>query len=63
MEKPLTGKVVLVTGGSRGIVAATPMGRLVTPDDVAGTVAFLASDDSSFTTGHYIPVNGGVTMD
>lgn len=43
--------------------AATPMGRLVRPDDVAGTVAFLASDDSSFTTGHYIPLNGGVEMD
>jgi hypothetical protein len=26
-------------------------------------VAFFASDDSGFTTGHYIPVNGGVAMD
>jgi NAD(P)-dependent dehydrogenase (short-subunit alcohol dehydrogenase family) len=43
--------------------AATPMGRLVRPDDVAKTVAFFASDDSGFTTGHYIPVNGGVAMD
>jgi 3-oxoacyl-[acyl-carrier protein] reductase len=30
---------------------------------VAETVAFFASDDSGFTTGHYIPVNGGVAMD
>ena len=43
--------------------AATPMRRLVRPDDVARTVAFFTSDDSSFTTGHYIPVNGGVAMD
>ena len=43
--------------------AATPMGRLVRPDDVARTVAFFASDDSGFTTGHYVPVNGGVAMD
>ncbi|HYB38004.1 MAG TPA: SDR family oxidoreductase [Mycobacterium sp.] len=43
--------------------AATPMGRLVRPDDVARTVAFFASDDSGFTTGHYIVVNGGVAMD
>jgi 3-oxoacyl-[acyl-carrier protein] reductase len=43
--------------------AATPMGRLVRPDDIAATVAFLASDDSGFTTGHCIPVNGGVSMD
>ncbi|HZQ34103.1 MAG TPA: SDR family oxidoreductase [Mycobacterium sp.] len=43
--------------------AATPMGRLVRPDDVARTVAFLASEDAGFTTGHYLPVNGGVAMD
>ncbi len=31
--------------------------------DVARTVAFLAGEDSGFTTGHYIPVDGGVSMD
>jgi NAD(P)-dependent dehydrogenase (short-subunit alcohol dehydrogenase family) len=45
------------------LAAATPMGRLVRPEDVARTVAFFASEDSSFTTGHCIPVNGGVAMD
>jgi NAD(P)-dependent dehydrogenase (short-subunit alcohol dehydrogenase family) len=45
------------------LAAATPMGRLVTPDDVARTVAFFASDDSGFTTGHYISLSGGVVMD
>jgi 3-oxoacyl-[acyl-carrier protein] reductase len=39
------------------------MGRLVRPEDVARTVAFLASEDSGFTTGHYLPVNGGLAMD
>jgi NAD(P)-dependent dehydrogenase (short-subunit alcohol dehydrogenase family) len=43
--------------------AATPMGRLVRPDDVAKVLAFLASDDAGFTTGHTIPVNGGTVMD
>jgi NAD(P)-dependent dehydrogenase (short-subunit alcohol dehydrogenase family) len=43
--------------------AAAPMGRLVTPDEVAHTIAFLASEDSGFTTGHYLPVNGGIAMD
>jgi 3-oxoacyl-[acyl-carrier protein] reductase len=43
--------------------AATPMGRLVRPEDVARTVAFFASDDSACTTGHYIPVNGDAAMD
>jgi NAD(P)-dependent dehydrogenase (short-subunit alcohol dehydrogenase family) len=45
------------------LAAATPMGRLVRPDDVARTVAVFAGDDAGFTTGHYIPVNGGVAMD
>ena len=45
------------------LAQATPMGRLVRPDDIAKTVAFFASDDSGFTTGHYIPLSGGVTMD
>jgi 3-oxoacyl-[acyl-carrier protein] reductase len=47
----------------RELRTATPMGRLVGPEDVARTVAFFAGDDSGFTTGHYIPVNGGVAMD
>jgi NAD(P)-dependent dehydrogenase (short-subunit alcohol dehydrogenase family) len=43
--------------------AAAPMGRLVTADEVAKTLAFLASEDSGFTTGHYFPLDGGLTMD
>lgn len=42
---------------------ANPMGRLVSPEEVAKTVAFLVSDDSGFTTGHYFQVNGGLEMD
>ena len=47
----------------RKLGAANPMGRLVRPDEVAGTVAFLASEESGFTTGHYLSVNGGLAMD
>jgi 3-oxoacyl-[acyl-carrier protein] reductase len=47
----------------RRLGATNPMGRLVRPDEVARTVAFLASEDSGFTTGHYLPVNGGLAMD
>ena len=43
--------------------ATNPMGRLVRPDEIARTIAFLASEDSQFTTGHYLPVNGGLSMD
>ncbi len=47
----------------RQLGAAAPMGRLVSPDEVAHTIAFLASEESGFTTGHYLPVNGGLAMD
>lgn len=46
----------------RDLGAATPMGRLVRPEDVARTISFFASDDAGFTTGHTIPVDGGVAM-
>jgi NAD(P)-dependent dehydrogenase (short-subunit alcohol dehydrogenase family) len=45
------------------ITAATPLGRLARPIDVARTVAFLAGDEAAFTTGSYAPVNGGLAMD
>jgi 3-oxoacyl-[acyl-carrier protein] reductase len=53
----------LTTEQVRELGAANPMGRLVRPDEVAGTVAFLASEESGFTTGHYLSVNGGLAMD
>ncbi|WP_458211065.1 SDR family NAD(P)-dependent oxidoreductase [Haladaptatus sp. NG-SE-30] len=36
-----------------------PVGRLGTPEDVAGTVAFLASDDAGYITGTHLIVDGG----
>ena len=44
-------------------VAATPLGRLEEPEDVAAIVVFLASDLSGFLTGESINASGGVTMD
>jgi NAD(P)-dependent dehydrogenase (short-subunit alcohol dehydrogenase family) len=38
-----------------------PLGRIGTPEDVAGTVSFLASDDAAFITGASILVDGGRT--
>ena len=38
-----------------------PMGRFGTPDEIAQTALFLASDDSSFVTGATIVVDGGFT--
>jgi len=39
-----------------------PMGRLCTPEDVARTAVFLASDDSAYLTGQAINVSGGTVM-
>ena len=42
--------------------SAIPLGRLGQPDDLAGMIAFFASDDASFVTGQVISVSGGLTM-
>ncbi|HEX3724643.1 MAG TPA: SDR family oxidoreductase [Pirellulales bacterium] len=41
---------------------AIPFKRLGQPDDIAGIVAFLASDEASYITGQVISVSGGLTM-
>jgi len=41
---------------------AIPLGRIGTPDDVAGAVCFLASDAASYITGHVLNINGGMLM-
>ncbi|GAA3585506.1 SDR family oxidoreductase [Nonomuraea rosea] len=40
----------------------SPLGRLGVPEDIAGTVAFLASDDARYITGHRLDVSGGTTV-
>jgi 3-oxoacyl-[acyl-carrier protein] reductase len=41
---------------------AVPLGRIGTPEDVAGAVRFLASEQASYITGHVLNVNGGMLM-
>jgi 2-hydroxycyclohexanecarboxyl-CoA dehydrogenase len=45
-----------------GLKKAIPLKRLGQPDDIAGMIAFLASDDADFMTGQVISISGGLTM-
>jgi 3-oxoacyl-[acyl-carrier protein] reductase len=44
------------------LLARVPMGRLGDPKDVAAAVAYLASEEAAYITGHTIHVNGGMAM-
>lgn len=47
---------------SAALLRAIPMRRLGQPDDIAGLVAFLASDEASYITGQVVSASGGLTM-
>lgn len=48
--------------GMKMLSGLHPIGRYATPDEVAATVMFLASDEAGFITGTVLPVDGGMTM-
>jgi 3-oxoacyl-[acyl-carrier protein] reductase len=56
----LTG--VLPDEARSAMLSATPLGRLGEPEDVAGAVRFLCSDEASFVTGEVLLVDGGLGM-
>jgi 3-oxoacyl-[acyl-carrier protein] reductase len=54
MTKTLSG------GAQEDWASRIPLKRLGTPEDVAAAVAFLASDEAAYITGHVLAVNGGM---
>lgn len=53
---------VLPEAATAAMLQNTPLGRLGEPEDVAGAVRFLCSDEASFITGDVILVDGGLGM-
>jgi 3-oxoacyl-[acyl-carrier protein] reductase len=53
---------VLPEEAQQAMLANTPLGRLGEPEDVAGAVRFLCSDEAAFITGEVLLVDGGLGM-
>lgn len=61
VDTPLTAGLQAIDGLFERWTAAIPLGRAASPDEIASTIAFLASDDASYLTGTAVVVDGGIT--
>jgi NAD(P)-dependent dehydrogenase (short-subunit alcohol dehydrogenase family) len=61
MDTPMNASILADGTTRHRLTEAVPMGRLGTPDDIAGLAVFLASDDSSYCTGGLYTCDGGLT--
>jgi len=51
-----------VEAAREAFIARQPMGRLGTPEEIAGLAVYLASDEAQFITGQAVVIDGGVTL-
>jgi NAD(P)-dependent dehydrogenase (short-subunit alcohol dehydrogenase family) len=58
-----TTRTVFTSEEILGVIRNIPLGRLATPEDVAGCVLFLVSEAANYLTGITLDVNGGQLMD
>ena len=61
MESRMKGIAPATSADLGDLAARHPLGRLCKPSEIAKAIAFLASDDASFITGHSLLVDGGYT--
>ncbi|MEG0450331.1 MAG: SDR family oxidoreductase [Lysinibacillus sp.] len=59
IETPMTADLTQYKAAMDMLVAATPMGRLGQPEEVANAILFLASDEASYITGGELVIDGG----
>lgn len=61
---PVETDMTAVLGDDRikDLVAAVPLGRMASPEEIAGVVEFLAGESAAYITGAVIPVDGGLGM-
>lgn len=53
---------VLADDVKQGIIDKVPLSKLGSPEDVANTIAFLASENAKYITGQVLAIDGGMTM-
>jgi 2-hydroxycyclohexanecarboxyl-CoA dehydrogenase len=65
IDTPLLGGLAgdpLGAGLRQGMIDATLLHRCGQPDEVAAAIAYLASDEAAYITGHTLAVSGGLSM-